>query len=194
MRSGHGLQVSQTVSFASLACPWSDGSVKAVFCLFCCVRTPDGKAGRYFILFHYVFRMFVFVLFLLLTKTCIKRSHNDFLTSFYRYSPKKQEQGIETHTFCFLQQGHHPVFSFILLAFVNSCSWQPTPSAPWQISVKHLYLGKSSFINVKLIKNMCVSDTYHYSEQKLIFFKSNEMSLSKKLLPLIIRHVKNYEK
>lgn len=169
-------------------------SVKAVFRRFCNVGPLDGKAGQHLILFHQVFRMFVFVLFLFLTKTFIKRSHNDFFTSLYRYSSKKQEQG-STNAYFLFAPARASLYLLIYLAHICEFLLMAThPSAPWQISVKHLYRGKFSFINVKLIKNMCVSDTYHYSEQKLIFFKSNEISLSKKLLPLIIRHVKNYEK
>lgn len=97
MKSGHGLQVSEQVALpfwpvlGLIVREW-------VFCFSCGVGPPNGKAGRHLILPHYVFQMFVFVLFLSLAKTFIKRSHNDFFTGFYRYSSKNRNKEVETHT------------------------------------------------------------------------------------------------
>ena len=133
-------------SFVSLAYLWPD-------CL-CRQSTASPtmwdhliyKASKYLILFHYVFCMLVFAVFLFLIKTFIKRSHNDFFISFYRYYfPKIGTRKQKCICSIFFRKGF-TVFSFILLTFVDSCSWQPIPSAPWQIPVKHLYLGKSPFL------------------------------------------------
>lgn len=87
------------------------------------------------------------------------------MTSSQVSSDTNTNRELKTRAFCFTRWGD-TLFCFHLTE-VRAFLLMTSP--PWQISVKPLCLGKPSFINVKLIKNMCVSNPYHYSEKKLIF-------------------------